>query len=674
MKGVEFNEYCAVPPPPAQVYSPHKKDLSWMGLPEFVDDTVTDYTRPTPSIDVSKSASVDESMLWHKRLGHLNFKTINKLVRSNPVKGLPSKSFENNHSCIACLKGKQHKASFVVIETSSTNISCIKEDVHQAVKEKESPLRFIALPNWLHEAQMATLNEAAKKDDAIPDNNSPQKEQQEVNEEKEVPESSRNSNPTASLKVSTNDSSKLASSSTVETKFPLLVYLFNLIAYLYLRLEDFFEDTSKTVSLNEVKDDLSNMETAIQPPGFQDLEFSYRVYKVEKAMYGLHQAPKAWYGTLSKYLLDNGFQSGTIDQTLFVRKHKREFLLVQGRITRGTIRISQSKVPSPGAYETSFPTGDVRYGEAFPTDTSLDAGQDKENIFKTSAMPHEALLRVTSFGVATASTCISLAIATASGSFPTAAFFTTSCVATPTTRVTRSSRGVVIRSSSLMSVNIPSISKKDKGKGKMSKPEQPNQIIREQAERDYEIAKIHAERELEMMIAELDRSNEMIAKYLSEYDQAAVGLSHDEKIEEKLIPVWEKMQDFVPMNSKQESKRLKRPGIQLDKERIKKLKTAKALGQRKCWKIIRVGNHTEVYQMFEDMLKKFNKEDLDKLWSLVKETCNTIEVINEKQRSFRLSVPTTDVYIAKKLATIEDFALLHEDKIYSKSKTRICYI
>ncbi|GKB59526.1 ribonuclease H-like domain-containing protein, partial [Tanacetum coccineum] len=51
-KGLGFNEYSAVPPPPAQVYSPPKKDLSWMGLPEFVDDTVTDYSRPTPSVDV----------------------------------------------------------------------------------------------------------------------------------------------------------------------------------------------------------------------------------------------------------------------------------------------------------------------------------------------------------------------------------------------------------------------------------------------------------------------------------------------------------------------------------------------------------------------------------------------------------------------------------------------
>nr|GEW92273.1 ribonuclease H-like domain-containing protein [Tanacetum cinerariifolium] len=56
-------------------------------------------------------ASADESMLWHRRLGHLNFKTMNKLVMHNLVKGLPSKCFKNDHTCVAFLKGKQHKAS-----------------------------------------------------------------------------------------------------------------------------------------------------------------------------------------------------------------------------------------------------------------------------------------------------------------------------------------------------------------------------------------------------------------------------------------------------------------------------------------------------------------------------------------------------------------------------------
>nr|GEZ92252.1 hypothetical protein [Tanacetum cinerariifolium] len=75
-----------------------------------------------------------------------------------------------------------------------------------------------------------------------------------------------------------------------------------------------------------------------------------------------------------------------------------------------------------------------------------------------------------SLSVATASTCVSPAVATASESFPTATIFATGSVATPTTRVTRSSRGVVIGSSSPISINIPSISKKDKGKRKMTKP------------------------------------------------------------------------------------------------------------------------------------------------------------------------------------------------------------
>nr|GEX28303.1 hypothetical protein [Tanacetum cinerariifolium] len=52
-KNKEGLRYSAVPPPPEQIYSPPKKDLSWTGLPEFVDDTVTDYRRPTPSIDAS---------------------------------------------------------------------------------------------------------------------------------------------------------------------------------------------------------------------------------------------------------------------------------------------------------------------------------------------------------------------------------------------------------------------------------------------------------------------------------------------------------------------------------------------------------------------------------------------------------------------------------------------
>ncbi|GJR17947.1 putative ribonuclease H-like domain-containing protein [Tanacetum coccineum] len=58
------------------------------------------------------NSTLNESMLRHRRLGHVNFKTINKLVKENLVRGLPTKHFENDQTCVACLKGKQHKASY----------------------------------------------------------------------------------------------------------------------------------------------------------------------------------------------------------------------------------------------------------------------------------------------------------------------------------------------------------------------------------------------------------------------------------------------------------------------------------------------------------------------------------------------------------------------------------
>ncbi|GJS74625.1 putative ribonuclease H-like domain-containing protein [Tanacetum coccineum] len=56
-------------------------------------------------------ATTDESNLWHRRLGHVNFKNLNRLVKGNLVRGLPTKLFLNDHTCVACQKGKQHKAS-----------------------------------------------------------------------------------------------------------------------------------------------------------------------------------------------------------------------------------------------------------------------------------------------------------------------------------------------------------------------------------------------------------------------------------------------------------------------------------------------------------------------------------------------------------------------------------
>ncbi|GJU72920.1 putative ribonuclease H-like domain-containing protein [Tanacetum coccineum] len=66
-----------------------------------------------------------------------------------------------------------------------------------------------------------------------------------------------------------------------------------------------------------------------QPPEFKDLDHPDKVYKVVKALYRLHQAPRAWYETLANYLLGNGFKRGKIDHTLFIKKQKGDIFLVQ---------------------------------------------------------------------------------------------------------------------------------------------------------------------------------------------------------------------------------------------------------------------------------------------------------------------------------------------------------
>nr|GEX66839.1 hypothetical protein [Tanacetum cinerariifolium] len=78
-----------------------------------------------------------------------------------------------------------------------------------------------------------------------------------------------------------------------------------------------------------------------QPPGFKESDYPDKVYKVVKGLYGLHQAPRAWYETLANYLLENGFQRGKIDQTLFIKNQKGYILLVQQKDDR--IFISQDK-------------------------------------------------------------------------------------------------------------------------------------------------------------------------------------------------------------------------------------------------------------------------------------------------------------------------------------------
>ena len=66
-----------------------------------------------------------------------------------------------------------------------------------------------------------------------------------------------------------------------------------------------------------------------QPPGFENYEFPNHVFKLDKALNGLKQAPRGWYERLSSFLIENGFKRGKVDNTLFLKSKGEHLLIVQ---------------------------------------------------------------------------------------------------------------------------------------------------------------------------------------------------------------------------------------------------------------------------------------------------------------------------------------------------------
>nr|GEX36193.1 hypothetical protein [Tanacetum cinerariifolium] len=282
-------------------------------------------------------------------------------------------------------------------------------------------------------------------------------------------------------------------------------------------------------------------------------------------------------------------------------------------------------------------------------------------------------------------------VPTGSGSIPTASLiFTTAIVATPYTR--RKGKEKMVESETPKKKKIQEQMDMQMARQLEEEMERDAQRMNEQIARDAEIASIHAEEELQIMIDGLDRNNETVAKYLQEYYQFAAELpieerieliilkSHDgwkskhfkgmtlEEIKEKFDPVWKQIQDFIPIGSKEESERFKRKGLRLEQDSAKKVKISDEVseenlkdmmqlvpveevyvealqvkhpiidwevhteGERSYWKIIRLGGSTTNYQFFVDILKHFDREDLNQLWELVKETLNIRQAVNDMEK------------------------------------------
>nr|GEZ70124.1 reverse transcriptase domain-containing protein [Tanacetum cinerariifolium] len=293
--------------------------------------------------------------------------------------------------------------------------------------------------------------------------------------------------------------------------------------------------------------------------------------------------------------------------------------LIPRRLTRRAIRIAQSKALSPVAYEPASLLRDDRQGEAFPTVSSLDAGQDRENIAKTYAMPHESSPRMAAKikdqyleisrlkgrvkslmdkerrrakltqedapitrGIIDIREELGADKSTELGSNDTEEMVNVlSSMEAANILSSRGAAASVSPADVIPSADVPTVigsfstvnaiftTASVVAREMEEEFARENQRLSEQLARDYDIARIHAEEELKIMIEGLDRSNE--SKPLSKKEQRefymSVLISHAgcktiyfrgmtlEQLKETFIPVWKQWEDFVSMSSKEESER-----------------------------------------------------------------------------------------------------------------------
>nr|GEV87638.1 hypothetical protein [Tanacetum cinerariifolium] len=328
-------------------------------------------------------------------------------------------------------------------------------------------------------------------------------------------------------------------------------------------------------------------------------------------------------------------------------------------------RIAQSSALPTTADEPASPLKDGSQWEACPTVNGLVARQDRANITRTSTLPSDSTPRITSLAAAEgndapikgrsldegeeavekgsddteemvtvltsldASTVLSTGVAkvpTSSGSIPTAG--------PPATGVPTGS-DVIPTASPIFTTSTESTPyTRRKGKEKMVESDTTK--------------KKKLQEQIDKRIDGLDRNNETVAKNLQEYHQFAVELLIGRRIE--LISDRVKYQDSYAKDSTKKVKTKE----EVPKEKLKEMMElipvkevyVEALqvkhpiidwevhteGERSYWKFIRLGGSTASYQFFVDLLKHFDREDLNQLWALVKETLNIKPATNDKEK------------------------------------------
>nr|GEW76622.1 hypothetical protein [Tanacetum cinerariifolium] len=317
------------------------------------------------SICLMARATSTKSWLWHQRLSHLNFDTVNELAKNDLVTGLPKFKYHKEHLCPSCEQGKSKKASHppkpVLNSKQRTpqQNGVVERINHTLVYAARTMLIFSRAPLFLWAEAIATA--CYTQNCSIIHRRINKTPYELINKKPDIsflhvfgvlcyPNNDREnigklgakgdidffidySADSCAYRVYNRRTKKIMKTMNegidFKESFALVarmkaIRLF--LAYAVHKSFTVFQMVVKTAFLHgTLKEDVY----VCQLEGFIDANHPSHVYKLKKALHGLKQASRAWYDELSVFLLQNHFFKGNIDLTLFIRRFDDDFLVVQ---------------------------------------------------------------------------------------------------------------------------------------------------------------------------------------------------------------------------------------------------------------------------------------------------------------------------------------------------------
>nr|GEY18456.1 hypothetical protein [Tanacetum cinerariifolium] len=274
---------------------------------------------------------------------------------------------------------------------------------------------------------------------------------------------------------------------------------------------------------------------------------------------------------------------------------------------------------------------------------SMDEGEVSTK--RISDDSEEMATILTSMDAATVLACGVVDVPTSSGSIPTAS--TPAKEQVPTGSDVVPTASLVFATATVIDAQI--------ARELEEQLEREDQRMSEQIARDAEVVRIHVEEELQKL--SLERRIELISdlvKYQDNYTKVKDfrGMTFEE-VEAKFNSAWKQLEDFIPMGSNEEATKEAKTLDEVPKEKVKEMMQlvpiekvyVEALqvkhpiidwkvyheGQKSYWKITRLGGSSASYQFFIDLLKHLDREDLNQLWRLVKETLSNRPPTSDKE-------------------------------------------